>query len=141
MGKWPRLRYLESSFQPVWGWLMAVWTALSSVDTLVTHLASIHFQAEWNSYWPHWSWSIWLIVFLLFAFFGVWEGSYRHSKEQGAKIAALSSKLQEVDDAKPHVVLRNVYTEKVTVNQNGLQVCIANVLRVKLENATASISK
>ncbi len=110
MGKWPRLRYLESSFQPVWGWLMAAWTALSGVDTLVTHLASTQFQAQWNSYWPHWSWSIWLIVFLLLAFFGVWEGSYRHSKKLGAEIAALYSKLQEIDDAKPNIVLRNAYT-------------------------------
>jgi hypothetical protein len=113
---------------------MAAWTALSSVDTLVTHLSSTQFQAQWNSYWPHWSWSIWLIVFLLLAFFGVWEGSYRHSKEQGAEITVLYAKLQEIDDAKPHIVLRNAYTERVNVNRDGVVLFVANVLRVKLEN-------
>ena len=47
---------------------------------------------------------------------------------------SLKGQLKEIEDAKPCIVVREVYTEKVGVNQNGLQVCIANVLRAKLEN-------
>jgi len=64
---------------------------------------------------------------------------YREKEEQLSDVVAErdcnAAKLNEIEDAKPHVVLREVYTEKVPVNQNGLQVCIANVLRLKLENA------
>ncbi len=63
-------------------------------------------------------------------------------KEHEAVIAelktseSLAAKLKEIDDARPHIVVRDVYTDKVSVNQNGILVCVANVLRVKLENAT-----
>lgn len=48
---------------------------------------------------------------------------------------SLGAKLREIEDARPHIIVRNVYTEKVSVNHNGLQACIANVLRVRLENS------
>lgn len=46
----------------------------------------------------------------------------------------LKARLKKIEDTKPCIVVRDVYTDKVAVNQNGFQVCIANVLRAKLEN-------
>jgi hypothetical protein len=51
------------------------------------------------------------------------------------KVSELGAVLQEIEDAKPRIILRTVYTEKVDVNQNGIVVCKANVLRLKLENS------
>jgi hypothetical protein len=53
-----------------------------------------------------------------------------------ADLAATSGKLQEIEDAKPILVFRNAYTEIVNVNQNGIVVLTANVLRLKIENAS-----
>jgi hypothetical protein len=43
-------------------------------------------------------------------------------------------RLKEINDAKPRMVVRDVYTQKVPVNENRVVVMIANVLRVKIEN-------
>jgi hypothetical protein len=49
---------------------------------------------------------------------------------------SLATKLREIEDARPRITLRNPYTEKVGVNQNGTFAFAANVLRVKLENTS-----
>ena len=51
---------------------------------------------------------------------------------------SLAAKLKEIDDAKPRLILRNVYTEKVDANQNGIRVMVANVVRAKFENTPSS---
>lgn len=84
---------------------------------------------------PKWSWQTWLAVFAVANFFIVLRGAYLAVKRREEEKVALETKLQEIDDAKPRIILCNPYTDRVAVNQNGLQVCIANVLRVKLENA------
>jgi hypothetical protein len=46
-----------------------------------------------------------------------------------------AAKLEAIERARPRIVVRDIYADKVAVNQNGMQVCLANVLRAKLENA------
>jgi hypothetical protein len=81
-------------------------------------------------------------LFILYYAFHLIRAPWRiyHSKEE--RLISITeerdrhaARLKEIEDAKPRIVLCNPYTDKVGVNQNGLQVCIANVLRVKLENA------
>lgn len=48
---------------------------------------------------------------------------------------SLATRLREIEEARPCIVVRDVHTETVSVNENGVLVCIANVLRAKIENA------
>ncbi len=55
-------------------------------------------------------------------------------RKERETVTAKVTKLKEIEDAKPHIILRNPYTEKVPVTHDGTSACVANVLRVRLEN-------
>lgn len=135
-----RFSHFKSVSRLGWAAIMAGWSALLAVaanaDLFVTKYASKSFQDRWDSWWhPHLNWQTWIAGMFAIAFLMVLEGSYRHTAGLEERMSRAEKKIKDIEDAKPCIVVRDVYTEKVSVNQNGLLVCIANVLRISLENA------
>jgi hypothetical protein len=135
-------RWLYVAFRHSW----------SVADTLASLLglaipAIIHMSPRLESRMAPLAWQIPLSVLTLLALARLvlapyWIYKERHQnalvreQELMADLAATSGKLQEIEDAKPILVFRNAYTEIVNVNKNGIVVLTANVLRLKIENAS-----
>ena|ERR1035438_849800 len=123
---WAGLR--KSTGEQVIGALLAIAVVIYQIHYGIITEAQVR-GAYWSIAWPY---------VILVGGFVLWH-FVKTPVEVDAAIAAkliaskyreesLAAKLKEIEGARPHIVVRDVYTEKVSVNQNGLQVCIANVL-------------
>jgi hypothetical protein len=83
-----------------------IWTVLANADFAISKFASVEFQSKWNLWWhPNWSGQVWLVGLLVIALLMIWEGSYRHSSTLDAKIESLHAQLNEIENAKPRIML------------------------------------
>lgn len=83
-----------------------------------------------------WYWKVIIILVANILLLG--EGAFRAIRKREVQRDRYAARLQEIEEAKPHIILRNPYTERVKVNQNGVVALVANVLRVRLENLPQS---
>jgi hypothetical protein len=122
------------------GWWLVIINAILLVYSALTMVrdafpTEIQNKYQLHLFFPHWPWQAWVAIFAVSNFLIVLGGAYAAVERREKEKETLATKLKEIEDAKPRIIVRDVYTEKVPVNQNGLQVCVANVLRAKLENA------
>jgi len=136
-GKRPEF-YMRAIAARTWACIVAIYGALGFLLFIRDNLASPTVQAQWKVLailhklgWRTLGETLFAVVFVAMC-----EGTYREYREQRLASISAELRLRDIDDAKPNIVLCGPYTEKVGINQNGLRVCVANVLRVKLENAS-----
>jgi len=88
--------------------MSAVWTAISSADTIVAHYASDDFRKTWDAQWltPKWGWKAWGIGLAIITLIFVLEYSLKKIKEVSEKI----------EGTKPEINLKNpgaIYIEPI----------------------------